>query len=345
MSTSPLRPTRSRIRPWSHRRIGAVMLVVGAVLVAACSSAASPAGLPAGDGQDRTGSGVFGGPVAVPAASAGEPAVGGTDTGGGTGGGDKVPQNDVSHPELLIIKTGNLSLEVSALDPAISAASARIASLGGYVSGSERKGDGDQATASVTYRIPAAQWDAALDGLRSIGDKILGEQTQTQDVTGAVADLGARISNLRATELALQGIMARATKIPDVLAVEQQLSDVQGQIEELTTQQQHLQGQAAYSTLTVTFGLKPPPAIVTSQQNFDPSSEVDRASASLVAVLQAVATAGIWFGIVWLPILIVLGIVAGVLAFVLRRVVPRRDGGAGPMLPPATPPEPAASEG
>src|SRR5262249_50302049 len=154
------------------------------------------------------------------------------------------------------------------------------------------KGDGDQMVATVVYRIPASSWDAALVALRALGDKVLGEQTQTQDVTGDVLDLGARITNLQATEAALQAIMLKATKIEDVLAVQQQLTDVRGQIEQLSTQKKHLEDQAAFSTLTVSYSLKPAPAVETSQKNFDPGSEVDKASASLVDVLQAVATAG-----------------------------------------------------
>ena len=149
-------------------------------------------------------------------------------------------------------------------------------------------------------------------------------------MTTQVVDLGARIKNLQATETALQAIMDRATEIKDVLAVQAELTSVRGQIEQMTAEKQSLEGQAAYSTLAVTFSLKPDP-VLTSQSQFDPKTEVDQASASLVSVLQGLATAGIWFAIVWLPILIVIGILFGIGLFIYRRV--RRT----PMLPPAAP--------
>jgi Domain of unknown function (DUF4349) len=235
-------------------------------------------------------------------------------------------QYDVNQANLLIIKTGNLDLQVAGLDAALASASQRITALGGYASGSQRQGDGDSANAQVTYRIPAARWDEALVALRALSIKVLGEQSQTQDVTGQVVDLGARITNLQATEQALQGIMKQATKIADVLAVQQQLTDVRGQIEELTAQRKHLTEQAAFSTLTVNFSLKEQ-AVATTAKKFDPGSEVDRASASLVDVLQTVATAGIWFGIVWLPVIIVLGILASIGLFIARRAFRGRRGG------------------
>jgi Flp pilus assembly protein TadB len=173
---------------------------------------------------------------------------------------------------------------------------------------------------------------------------------RTEDVTGQVVDLRARIANLQVTEKALQGIMTQATKISDVLAVQAELTIVRGQIEEATAQKQHLEAQAAFSTLTVGFGLKPEAAVVASQKKFDPGNEVDQATASLVEVLQGLATAGIWFGIVWLPILLVLGLAALVVVLLVRRRLPRGgsgasgglDDGPAPTAPPSSTGEPQA---
>jgi hypothetical protein len=317
-----------------RRPMLAGLLVLGLVTILAACSAASQTlnqvGTAVGNGngaeapapqpvdQQSTGGGTSGG------------AGGGSGSGSGSGG--TRSQYDISRPDLLIIKTGNLSLQVGAIDDALGRASTAISGLGGYVSGSDRKGDGDQLVATVTYRIPAAEWDQALVALRGLATKVLAEQTQTQDVTSDVIDLGARITNLQATESALQAIMAKATKISDVLEVQQQLTDVRGQIEQLQTQRKHLQDQAGYSTLTVAYSLKPAPAVSTAQKGYDPGDEVDKASATLVDVLQALATAGIWFGIVWLPILLALAIIGGILFLIVRRVLPARR---TEILPPA----------
>jgi hypothetical protein len=318
--------TRPKISIGGRSRHVVLLAVVVVVAIAACGGAAqlSTVGnaIPAASA----------GPAAAPAEGFGALPQSRVDAGTSH---DQLA--DVSRPDLLIIKTGALSLQVKGIDDALAAASSKIAALGGYVSGSDRSGDGDQQVATETYRIPAAQWDAALVALRGLADKVLGEQTQTQDVTGDVLDLGARIKNLQATEAALQGIMAKATKISDVLAVQQQLTDVRGQIEELSTQKTHFEGQAAFSTLTVSYGLKPQAAVVTSQKQFDPTSEVDKASASLIEVLQALATAGIWFAIVWLPILLVVLVLGGIAFLVVRRARRNRVG-PGSILPTPTPP-------
>ena len=312
----------------SFRRAGLVLTAIPiiALMVAACGSAA---------GILSTVGGSVNGAPRAPAPTAG-PAAGNNNDGNGSTDG----QNLYAPGPLLIIKTGTLILQVTGIDGALASATQQITALGGYASASERKGDDESDQATITFRIPAARWDEALGGLRGLATKVLSEQTGTDDVTGQVVDLQARITNLRATEKALQGIMDRATDIKDVLAVQAELTTVRGQIEELTAQSSHLQEQAAYSTLGVTFSLKPDP-VVTSQGRFDPQSEVDQASASLVSVLQGLATAGIWFAIVWLPILLVLGIVAWIGFFLTRRV---RRSMATPPPPPAPPASPLPAE-
>ena len=259
--------------------------------------------------------------------AAAEGPVGGDQNGSGN-------QPPAAPADLLIIKTGNLLLQVTGLDTAVTAATQKVDELGGYVSGSDRSGDGENASASITFRIPAARWDDALAALRALADKVLTERSSTQDVTGQVVDLGARVRNLEATERALQAIMDRATEIKDVLSVQAELTKVRGQIEEMTAEKGHLVEQAAMSTLTVTFSLKPNP-VRTEQQGFDPAAEAEQASASLVSVLQGVATAGIWFAIVWLPILLFFAIVAAVVLVVARRLRPAGPGDDAPVAPAA----------
>jgi len=318
------------IRGLVPRATKPTVLLAIAIVLAACGGAAGLAG-----------------PAVAPAAGPGDQSTNGSSRNGsnplqGGSGGNPTGNNtsvlyDINTANLQIIKTGSLALQVSGLEAAVDAAGQRITALGGYASGSQRSGEDDRQVATVTYRIPAAKWDEALAALKALGTKVLTEQTETQDVTAQVVDLGARITNLQATEQALQAIMTKATEIKDVLAVQAELTTVRGQIEQLTAERKHLQEQAAFSTLTVSYSLKEDAVLLTSKQ-FDPDSEIDRASASLVDVLQGLAKAGIWFAIVWLPILIGLAIVTLIGATVFRRFV-RRPGGTpgtdGGSMPPA----------
>jgi hypothetical protein len=155
--------------------------------------------------------------------------------------------------------------------------------------------------------------------LRGLAQEVLAEHSSTEDVSAKVVDLGARINNLQATERALQAIMDRAGAIQDVLAVQSELTTVRGQIEELSAEKAHLEEQAAFSTLEVTFTIKPPNPVNVEQAGFDPR----RGRAGVGAarrIRQDLATRGIWFGIVWLPVLAFLGILGGIGYLVVRRM-------------------------
>ena len=165
-------------------------------------------------------------------------------------------------------------------------------------------------------------------------------------------DVDARLKNLRASEIALQDIASKATRITDVLEVQAKLTEARGQIESLAAQQVNLKDQVSYGTLTVTFGTQVV-AVREAADHWDPASEVDQASASLVGFLQDVASTLIWFVIVWLPALLFGAVLIWILLRVWRRVGPRiahlvpppapATGWAG--APPAAGQEPTGSGG
>jgi hypothetical protein len=283
----------------------AVILVIGACSSAGAGPVLDTVGSAIGGEVQRDASNGYGAPL--PAASA---APGVVDEGG-----PAVGQRD----DALIVRTGSLAIEVTDFDAALAKARTAVTGLGGYISGSQMATDGDQPYASITYRIPSDRWDDAMTALKGLGTKVLNEQTQAVEVTTAVVDLDARIDNLQVTERSLQAIMAQATKIPDILEVQSQLTTVRGEIEQLTAERDHLKDQASYGTLTVGWSM-PVVAVATVQGDWDPAAIIDEALAQLVQLGQGVFTAGIWLAIVGLPLLLIGLLFIGAVALVARRL-------------------------
>jgi hypothetical protein len=123
--------------------------------------------------------------------------------------------------------------------------------------------------------------------------------------------------------------MAKAVAIPDVIAVEEQLSQTQGEIEQLTAQRDNLKDQATMSTLAVTFQL--PAKTVTTQatQDWTLGGQVDEAAAALVRIGQGLATMGVWALIVILPIGFGLLVLLAIFA-IIRRILARGRGRTAP---------------
>lgn len=303
----------------------ALIVLLVAIFVVACAGAATGGLDTVGGPVERPASedgGVAGAPSAAPAAPDGEGVV---DDGDGVG----APVDDAK-----IIRTGSIELEITSMPTALATARDGIRAMGGYIGASQTWNEGDRPYATITYRIPVDRWEDALDLLRSLNgqtSKVVAEQTQALEVTSTIVDLEARIANLRASETALQAIAEKAVRVTDVLEVQAQLTQVRGEIESLEAQRKDLEDRVAYATLTASFSV-PVVAVTAVQEDWDPAKVVDQASASLIAVLQGLTTAGIWFAIVWLPILVVLAIIVAIVVWVARRLGargPRRHPGGG----------------
>ena len=229
--------------------------------------------------------------------------------------------------DLKIVYTGSLNMVVADMQPALAQAKTAVMAAGGYIGASEESNDGTQPTAVITYRIPASRWEDVIGSLRGLATKVVEEKTQATEVGGRIVDLEAQLANLRASETALQDIAKNTAKVTDLLAVQQQLTDVRGQIEELDGQRAQLVDQVSYGTLVTTFGLEVE-AVRVAAKGWDPASDVDNATATLLGVGQAVVSGGIWLGIVGLPAVLVLLVVLLGARLAWRRFGPKAvDGG------------------
>lgn len=292
---------------WERREHLTDRIVMGAV-IAGCVAFVALIFL---GGQTSTILSTVGSAVGAPPGGQPGPEAPPTSGTAGTPAGDSqyVAIVDVARPDLLIVRTGTLDLQVADVSRAVDAATREIEAVGGYLSGSEQTGEGPGVTASATYRIPVESWTATVAAIRSLAIRVVAVQIRTDDVTAEVVDVRARIANLEVTERAMQAIMAQATKIDDVLKIQKELTSIRGDIEEAVARKKSFEDQAAYSTLTVRFGLTPVAAVAPPPRpGFDPGSEVDRAAAQLIHRMEHVTAAGIWFGIVWLPFLLVLAV-------------------------------------
>lgn len=273
---------------WS-RALHALVLVLIVSFLAACGAGASLA--PIGPGDEGGWS-----PTARP----------------GTDGSESVVDGSK------IVYTGSLQLVVADLQGALKRARAEIGALGGFASASQESNDDDSPRATITFRIPSDRWDAGIAALRGVASEVVFEETQSSDVGAQLVDLEARLRSLRASETALQAIAQDAERVTDLLEVERRLTEVRGEIESLDAQRAFLGDQVAYGTLVTSFGLEVA-AVSRAARDWDPAAEADRATATLVAVAQDLATAGIWFVIVWLPFLVLLLLALLVTRWALRR--------------------------
>jgi hypothetical protein len=276
-----------------RRTAAAVAVTIAIVGLVACGQ----------QGAEYQGTGGDAGGEPAASEAAGEP---GSDAATGDEGGGPPAEEGFAAPiEQRIIKTGEVSVEVTDVDAAVGRVRALALELGGYVGGSQA-GSSDE-SATLTLRVPAAAFDEALEGLRGLEGEVVAEATRESDVTRQIIDLEARIANLEASEASYRALVERAERVEDILAVQSRLDQVRGEIEQLNAQLQDIEGDADLSTLTVTLIPAAEP-VADVAETWDAGEQVSSAVASLVGIGQGLVSALIWFGIVWLPVLLVLAL-------------------------------------
>jgi hypothetical protein len=301
-----------------------ILVVVALVaVVAACGgSASSSIDYGAPDIQQGGGGAMPAASAAAATAAPAEAPVAGVDGEGVVrNGGDSGSQPAILRDNLRIVYTGSLDLVVDDLAASLAKARTAILATGGYIGASQESNDGDRSTAVITYRIPASRWEDGVSALRGLATKVVGEQTQATEVGAQLVDLEARIRNLRASEQVLVEIAKGTGKVTDLLEVQDRISMVRGEIEQLDAQRSQLADQVSYGTLVTTFGLEVA-QVQEAKQGWDPARDVDGASATLIAAGQTLVSAAIWFGIVWLPVILLVLVLALIARWLFRRFVP-----------------------
>lgn len=159
----------------------------------------------------------------------------------------------------MIIRNGNVSIQVDSMELAVTAVRALASRLGGYV-GNVSTSTGEYAVRSATLelKIPSARFDEALSGMAPIG-KVEQSNSTAEDVGEEFVDLTARVSNSRRLEERLITLLATRTgKLEDVLAVERELARVREEIERVEGRMRFLKSRVSMSTLSVTVHEKAP---------------------------------------------------------------------------------------
>jgi hypothetical protein len=204
-----------------------------------------------------------------------------------------------------IVRTANVDLEVGQgeLNKVVNQATDVVVRAKGiYVGSSTAVPAGQPASGQVTFRVPVDAFEPVLRQLKGLGT-YRGEQSSTDDVTTQYVDLTGQLASWRAQERVYLRLLDRARSVTDVIAVQNQLQQVQSNIERLTGQLKHLEDQSSFSTIVLRLtepGAGGPAA---------PQGRLARAWATAVNGLGVMAAA-VLVAVIWLiPVAVLAGLV------------------------------------
>ncbi len=219
----------------------------------------------------------------------------------------------------MVIKDDELELLVEDTDRAIDQVTQLTSDYGGYLISSQSWYDGEFKYAAIRLAVPSAAFETALTTLRHIGLQVTRETGSGQDVSAEYTDLQSRLTNLEATAARVRDFLNAAQTVDESLRVNQQLSDLEGQIEQVKGQMKYYEGRSAFSTITV--NLTPqrptpthaptatPTATPTPTPGWNPVHTFNNASGILSALFRATVDLLIWLGVVFGPFVLVFALI------------------------------------
>lgn len=247
------------------------------------------------------------------------------DPAGKAGAADAASQVRLVDLSNRIVRTANVDLEVGKgrLNATVNQASDVVRRAKGiYVGSSTSVPSGEPASGQVTFRVPVDAFEPVLRELKGLGT-YRGEKSSTDDVTNQYIDLNGQLAAWRAQERVYLRLLDRARSVTDVIAVQNQLQQVQSNIERLQGQLNYLEDQSSFSTIVLQ--LSEPGA---ARPAGEPAGRLARAWATAVNGLGVMAAA-VLVALVWLtPLAVVAGLVLlGLRALRRPRSTPAPDSG------------------
>jgi Domain of unknown function (DUF4349) len=265
----PLTATSPRPITSGRAALGALALVlvlVGASgLAATVGSGATHRPAPGSAAADHAFAGAALPPVAAERlgafSAAGQP----VSTGAKSAQAGPAPSATIGSQAAKIEETGGITLVVpgAQIQPDLSRLATLAVASGGFVASTQTQSaePGSPAQGTITLQVPESGFDAVLAQVRGLG-RVASLSTTATDVTGQYVDLQARITALQDSRQQYLTIMAKATTVGGILAVQEQLQNLQSQLEQLQGQLQLLNNETTFATLAVTVSQKvvtPPP--------------------------------------------------------------------------------------
>ena len=291
------------------------ILFILALLLAACGAGESTSGSSSGS---------------VPAAAhAPVQQSGSSSSQGSTSSSSKGSSSSASYGPQYLIKSLQVNMQVkdtrqvaSNLQSWISTTDPRSSSAGiDY----EQTGD-NLYTVSMTFSVESTAYTQIEEYLAGYaqqhGGKLLTLHESVQDVTNDYIDTQSQLTNLRGEQQRLLLLLSNSTALGDIITVEDKLTNVEGQIEDIEAHLNALKNQTTFYTVTINLqpmapAATPPP---TQQAPWNIGQVFHDSWSAVLSFGQVLATFLIWL----LSISIYLVPAALIGWFIWRRTHPRR---------------------
>ena len=214
-----------------------------------------------------------------------------------------------------------ITAETDDLDALLSNIDGRIGELEGYVESREVYNGSQYASrrnrnANLVIRIPAARLDEFVSGVTASANVVSANET-VENITLTYADTESRLKALEVEQTRLLELLAQASSMEDILKIEERLTQVRTELEEVTSRLRVYDNMVDYATVTLTIS-----EVREYTVTEEPETVGQRISAGLKNTFKAIGTFLVElfiFLVVSSPYLVILAVVIVLIVILKKR--------------------------
>lgn len=186
----------------------------------------------------------------------------GTDSGWANGSNQDAPQESEGqssasvYQDAKLIRRAYLQVQTETFDQAVQALEKMVAECGGYfqsasVEGGSLRNQNATRWGNYTIRLPQEQFDTFLGRTGELG-YVTSQSENSENVSQQYYDTEARLKAQRTKQERLLSLLEKADSMETIVALEDALSEVEYEIESLTTSLNEYDSLISYSTIELT---------------------------------------------------------------------------------------------
>jgi Domain of unknown function (DUF4349) len=178
--------------------------------------------------------------------------------GGGAAQPAPVPLGATLSPsrEMLDIEA-NVTMQVLKVKRALKALHELTMRIGGVVTEERVDTASEYGAAQLTLRVPSGAAQSVFEALEQLGN-VLDQNVTARDIGKEYFDANLRLSGLEATLHRYEDVLTHATKVEEILRIEQELARIRGEIEQVKGNLRWLSDRAARATLHISLRERAP---------------------------------------------------------------------------------------
>ena len=152
-----------------------------------------------------------------------------------------------------IVKTADLAIEVKNFQRYTGRLHSAVKQSGGYIAQEQQTQSSGEIENTVSIKVPVDRFQDLLEALPGDSDRLVEKKISSEDVTMELVDTKSRLETKKEVRERYLDLLKQVHTMKDIIAVQNEINDIQQQMDQASGRIAWLGHSAAYSTINLRF--------------------------------------------------------------------------------------------